>query len=101
VPATTPSSTGASAERSEITPVAMLDWRTNENSSRRSEPSGRGVARGKRRNAARPADPEIAVETSWPAQSATKAAVTPIDAPTRIATSRIPIVTESSHPRRS
>ena len=27
--------------------------------------------------------------------------VTPIDAPTRIATSRIPIVAESSHPRRS
>jgi hypothetical protein len=48
-----------------------------------------------------PATPTIVVASSCPTASAPSAAVTPIEAPTRIASSRIPIVTERSAPRRS
>ena len=50
-----------SADRSEMTPVATLDWTMKEKISRRSDPRARCSPRGNRRNAEAPAVPTIAV----------------------------------------
>ena len=71
-----------------MTPVAMLDWSTNERMPGASSPSGRGAACGNRLSAESPTTDTTPVETHCARTMAASASVTPYCAPTAIAIRR-------------
>ena len=74
-----PTMSGTSVERSEMTPVARLDWATNERMPRASSPSGRCSAAGNRRSAETPATEMTTLAIACATTMARSTAVTPLE----------------------
>ena len=96
-----PRTSGTSVVRSETTPVPTLEARVKEMTSRRSSPSGRAGADGKRRKAARPTTEIATVAIACATTIAASVSVTPYGAAITIATRRRAMANVWYAPRRS
>ena len=101
VDAARPSTRIAAGVVSDVTALAMLDCPTNDNTSRRSAPSGTAASRGKRRYATQPVTSTAAVATTWAATIAAIVAVRPCEAATAIAVKRSAIEKSRKNERMS